>query len=150
MNSFGVIDRPLQRTLRCRYTWRMITLKEALTMKVIFISVANKICFTFAISTQFLPSKSPQYSRYCVGLLDVKPEFEPQARHQNEVQKIFLQRFPLSRYVAKTLRVNKISMKSFSKILSFGVDFKLQVPPLIYKIRTHNISGVGKKVNNPD
>ena len=31
----------------------------------------------------------------------------------------------LSRFLAKTLRVNKIAMKSFSKNLSFGIDFKL-------------------------
>ena len=44
----------------------------------------------------------------------------------------------------------KIAMKSFSKNLSFEVDFKLQVPPLMYKINTHNISGVRNEVNNPD
>ena len=33
-----------------------------------------------------------------------------------------------------TIRVNKIAMKSFSKNLSFGVDFKLYAPPLMYKI----------------
>ena len=31
----------------------------------------------------------------------------------------------LSRFLAKILRVNKIAMKSFSKNLSFVVDFKL-------------------------
>ena len=41
------------------------------------------------------------------GLLDVKPGFELQARHQNKIQKVFLWRFPLSRFLAKTLRVNK-------------------------------------------
>ena len=60
--------------------------------------------------------KSPWSSRYCVGLLDEKPGFESQARHQNEVQKVFLRRFPLSRFLAKTLRVNKIAMKSFQQI----------------------------------
>ena len=29
-----------------------------------------------------------------------------------------------------------------SKNLSFGVDFKLKVPQLMFKINTHNISGV--------
>ena len=95
--------------------------------------------------------KSPWSSRQYVGLLDEKPGFESQARHQNEIRKVFLRRFPLSRFLAKTLRVNKIAMKSFSKYLSFGVDFKLQVPPLMYKkINTHNISGVRNQVNNPD
>ena len=28
--------------------------------------------------------------------LDVKPGFEPQARHQNKIQKVFLRRFPLN------------------------------------------------------
>ena len=60
------------------------------------------------------------------GLLNDKPGFESQARHQNEIRKVVLRRFPLSRFLAKTLRVNKIAMKSFSeKNLSFGVDFKL-------------------------
>ena len=31
----------------------------------------------------------------------------------------------VSRFLTKTLRVNKIAMKSFSKNLLFGVDFKL-------------------------
>ena len=29
-------------------------------------------------------------SRQCVGLLVEKPGFEPQARHQNKIQKVFL------------------------------------------------------------
>ena len=65
-------------------------------------------------------------SRQCVGLLNEKPGFEPQIRHQNKIQKVFFfWRFPLSRFLAKTLGVNKIAMKSFTKHLSFGVDFKL-------------------------
>ena len=60
----------------------------------------------------------------CVAVNE-KPGFEPQPRHQNKIRKVFLRRFPLSRFLAKTLRVNKIAMKSFSKNLSFGVDFKL-------------------------
>ena len=39
-----------------------------------------------------------------VGLLDEKPGFEFQARHQNKIQKVFFPRFPLSRSLAKTLR----------------------------------------------
>ena len=39
--------------------------------------------------------------------------------------KILLRRLSLGRFLAKTLRVNKIAMKSFLKNLSFGVDFKL-------------------------
>ena len=79
------------------------------------------------------PQKSPWSSRQCVGLLKEKPEFEPQARHQNKIRKLFIRRFPPSRFLAKTLRVNKIAMNSFLKNLSFGVDCKMQVPPLTYK-----------------
>ena len=48
-----------------------------------------------------------------------------QAGHQNEIRKVFLRQFSLSKFLAKSQRVNKIAMKSFSKNLSFGVDFKL-------------------------
>ena len=58
-------------------------------------------------------------------LLDVKPGFEPKARHQNKIQKLFLRRFSLSRFLAKTLRVNKSCHEMFLKKLSFGMDFKL-------------------------
>ena len=73
-------------------------------------------------------------------------------RHQwiNEIRKVFIRRFPLSSLLAKTLRVNKIPMESFSKNLSFGVDFKLYFPLLMYKINTHNISGMRNYVNNPN
>ena len=57
--------------------------------------------------------KSPCSCRQCVDLLDVKPVFEPQARHQYKIQKVFIRWFPLSRYLVKTLRINKIAMKSF-------------------------------------
>ena len=66
----------------------------------------------------------------------------PRSVIQNEIWKIFLRRLPLSRLMAKTLRVNKAAMKKILKNLSFGVDVKLQVSPLLYKINTHNISGV--------
>ena len=57
---------------------------------------------------------SSESSKYCIGLLDVKPSFEPKARHHN------------SRYLAKILRVNKIAVKSFSKNLSYGFHFNTQ------------------------
>ena len=38
-----------------------------------------------------------------------------EVRHQVKIQKVFLWRFPLSRFLAEILRVNKIVMKSFSK-----------------------------------
>ena len=80
-------------------------------------------------------------------LFNEKPGFEPQARHHNKIRKVFLRRFPLSRFLAKPQYI-RIAMKSFSKYLSFGVDFKLQVPPLMYKNNTHNICGVKNQVNN--
>ena len=55
----------------------------------------------------------PCSSKQCVGLLDIKLGFENKVR-----------RFSLSRFLVKTLGVNKIVMKSFSKDLSFA-DFKL-------------------------
>ena len=62
------------------------------------------------------------------SLIDVKPGFEPQAKHQNKIQSVFLRRF-----LAKTLRINEIAMKIFPKICrqSFSVDFKFT-----YKINT--------------
>ena len=39
-------------------------------------------------------------------------------------------------------------MKKLLKNLSFGVDFELQVPLLMYKIKAHNISGVRRIVMN--
>ena len=39
------------------------------------------------------------------------------------------------------LKVYKITVK-FLNNLGFGVDFKVKVPPLMYKISTHNINGV--------
>ena len=49
--------------------------------------------------------KSLWSSGQCDGLLDEKPGFEPQARHQNKIRKVFLRLFPLSRFLAKTLMV---------------------------------------------
>ena len=46
--------------------------------------------------------KSPWSSRYCVGLLDVRPEFN---------MRIFLRRLLLSRFLAKTLRINRIKIE---------------------------------------
>ena len=117
--------------------------------KLILISSFKNFVFTSFIAFN-MASKLPWSSRQCVGLLDEKPGSESQGRHQNEIRKVFLRRFPLSRFLAKTLRINKIAIKSFSKNLSFGVDFKLQDPPLMYKINTHNIRGVRNQVNNPD
>ena len=102
------------------------------------------------ICSQNFCQKSPQSRRQFLGILDVKTEFESQVSHQNKTRKVFLRQFPLSKFLIITLRVNIIAMKSFLKIVSFGIDFKLKVPPLQYKMNTHKISGVRKQPNNPD
>ena len=43
-----------------------------------------------------------------------------------------------------------LKMIKFLKKLSFVVDFILSVPPLKYKVNTHNISGSAKLGSNPD
>ena len=56
--------------------------------------------------------------RNCRGLVGSMPGFEPQARHQKKIRKVFvfLQRFSLSRFLAKTLKAsNKSAMKKFLK-----------------------------------
>ena len=91
----------------------------------IFLYIYLFLFFFFFFSKKRFRFKNMLYFFQSVGLLDVKPGFGPQARHQNEIRKIFLRRLPLSRFLSKTLNVNKIATKSFSKNLSFGVDFKL-------------------------
>ena len=49
---------------------------------------------------------------------------------------------PLSRFLAKTLRINKPAMKKFLKNLAFEVDVKLYFLPLTYKNNARNLSGV--------
>ena len=82
--------------------------------------------------------KQSWFSRQCVGLLDEKLGFELQARHQNKIQKVFFRRFPLSRLMARTLRVNKIAMKSFSKNLSHPQELWLQ--HFFYAVKCTQIS----------
>ena len=69
---------------------------------------------------------SPHSNRYaqCVGLLDVKPGFVSQVNpFQNEIWKeYFFDNFSFSRFLAKTLRVNKPAMKKFLKKPSFWLD----------------------------
>ena len=75
--------------------------------------------------------QSPKSSKYCVGLLDVKPVFELEARHQNKIQKVFLRLISAQQISGKNSESKlKTAMKSFSKM------------PLMYKINTHNISGL--------
>ena len=91
--------------------------------------------------------KSPSSSMQYVGLLGVKPGFEPQARHQNNMQKVFLRRFPLCRFQAQTLRVNKIAMKSFLKICLSASTLNYRSRHLCIQIYTH---GMRNWVNNLD
>ena len=65
-------------------------------------------------------------------------------RHEMKCEKkILLWRLALSRFLAKTLRVNKSALKKFLKNLSFGAGFELYgVPSLTYKINAHNMSAV--------
>ena len=55
-----------------------------------------------------------------------KPGLMSQVSHQKlKYEKIFLRRLPLSRFLAKPLKVNKSAMKEFLKNLTFEVDVKL-------------------------
>ena len=58
------------------------------------------------------------------------------------MKKIFLRQFPLSKFLPKTLTVNKTCNEKLLKNLTFGVDVKLYNPPLTYKINAHDISSV--------
>ena len=74
-------------------------------------------------------------SRRSLGLLDVRLEFKiPGQISKRKNMKTFFQRLPLSRFLAKPLRVNKICHEKPLKNMSFGVDFKV-----------HNISDVGSR-----
>ena len=71
----------------------------------------------------------------CVGLLDVNPDYEPKAKRQNKIQKNISS--PTCSADGKTSKSKiKIAMKKFLKNLSFGVNFKLHVPQLMYEIIT--------------
>ena len=72
----------------------------------------------------------------------------PGFRHPSKIQKIFIRRFALIRFLAKTLRINKPAMKKFLK--KSVVQSRLLNCRSIYKITTHNISGARKYVNNSD
>ena len=96
--------------------------QEKLSVRKIAKKLTNK---TFWKIGTYIPNWSLQSFSQDYWPSFSKPGFESQARHQNEIRKVFLRRFLLSRFLAKTRRVNKIAMKSFSKNLWFGVDFKL-------------------------
>ena len=67
---------------------------------------------------------------------------QPQYGQLKENMKTFLRRLPLSRFLAKTLRVNRIAMQNLLNNMSFEVDFKLYVAALMYKMNINNISGL--------
>ena len=74
--------------------------------------ILRNFSWQFYIQSEFLPEilweEIAEEDILCVFcLLDEKPGFESQARHQNKIRKVFPWRFPLSRFLAKTLRVNK-------------------------------------------
>ena len=79
--------------------------------------VANKFYKAIIIVVVFSFNVYNNWSRRGLVGSDEKPGFEPQARHENKIWKAFLRRFPLSRFLPKTLRVNKSC--------HVGVDFKL-------------------------
>ena len=63
---------------------------------------------------------------------------------KRNMKKIFIRRLLLSRFLAKTLRINTIAMKNLLKNQSSEVDFKMKncnYPPMD-KIHIPNISGV--------
>ena len=69
-----------------------------------------------------------------VSLLDVNSGFVSEIRHQNEWRKkILLQRFPSSRFLSKTLRLNKPARKMF---------LKKSVQALSYNTNEHGDSDV--------
>ena len=61
-------------------------------------------------------------------------------------KQIFLRRLPLSRFLAKTRKVNKISKKNFSKICHSKSTLNFNVLPLMYKMNALVISGVRSQV----
>ena len=68
---------------------------------------SNIICILLS-----LPVKRVNNIQINWGLLDVKPRFVSQARHQNEMwKKIFLRRFWLSRLLTKLTCPEKVSQK---------------------------------------
>ena len=107
------------------------------------------MCILFKIYLTICMASMPQCSWQCFCLLDVRAEFKPQVRNQNENTKIFFRRLTLSRFLAKILRVNTIAMKKILKNLSLGIDVKLQVPPLMCKIKTQH-KWCEKLDRNPD
>ena len=121
---------------------QFINLNDLPHILKLIVSIVNIIAYHAIYDTVL----SKQSRRQCFGLLNVRSGFEPQARHRKRKQKVLLRQLSLSRLLAKTLSINKIAMKNYSKNLSYEVDFKLQLPSKLI----HNISGVRNQINNPD
>ena len=93
----------------------------------------------------------PRYTNTLVCWLvkcKVRVRIPVQASKRNMKIKIFLRRFPLSRFLSKTLSVNKPDMKNFlkkKKKKKSNVWNRLSTvgpKPLTYKINAHNMSGM--------
>ena len=95
------------------------------------------------IKTNYVCLTLPQSRSQCAGLLNVKPGFVFHIRHQNELLKeIFFRAVSSQQISAKALGVNKSGLKIFFQKQSFGVDLKLYISPLTYKINVHNMHGM--------
>ena len=99
--------------------------------------VFKKYLFFHILSffTMLLSMKSPQSSSWLIIR-------NPGQVSKRNMKKIFIRRFPLTRFLAKTLKVNKSAKKKFLKNLQFRVVVKLQILPFTYKINIHNMSVV--------
>ena len=73
--------------------------------------------------------KLPEFRNVCS--LNLRSRFKPHGSTN------FWQKLSASTYT--------IAIKNVSKNLSFGMDFKLQLPALTYKINALNISGIRSK-----
>ena len=116
------------------------------------------------------PTKVAVYSWQCVSFLDVRPRFTPMSDLKTKVKKSLNRLtsnilcrapqkviFPFSRMILFRLIISlkslqstgrEIAVKKFPKNPPFEVDFKLQLPSLLYEYKTnvYNISGVTSQV----
>ena len=80
-----------------------------------------------------------------VVLLDMRQRFKRQSQkfsNKTKYQVIFHRLLSLGRFLAKPMRVNKIDMKSFSKIYRSESTLSCKYRQLRIKIDTHNIGGI--------
>ena len=123
-----------------------ITNKIIINLAQFCVSLFTTLCkqqqVLFFVIPLFIPFalKSPQSSRQCVGILDVRSEFVSEFRH----------------FLAETLRLNKICHEKethspalpcflygrVNSLMNFLEGECVQVKPLTYKINAHNMSEV--------